>query len=176
LIGAGLVIAAVGLAVLTLLDTAPPLAVIVTGSVIYSLGFTPVVILATDIIVGSVPVERAGSASAISETGSELGGALGVAILGSIGMAVYRARMATGVPTGVPSDASEIARGTLGGASAVADRLGFPLGTDLLSAARDAFTQAFVVTAAVNALLVVVTAIAAMLTFRHIRNVTNAGE
>ena len=161
---------------LTLLDTASPLAVIVTGSVIYSLGFTPVVILATDIIVGSAPVERAGSASAISETSSELGGALGIAILGSIGMAVYRARMATGVPSGVPSDATEIARGTLGGASAVADRLAGPIGTELLSAARDAFTQAFVVTAAVNALLVLATAIAATLTLRHFRNVRNARE
>jgi DHA2 family multidrug resistance protein-like MFS transporter len=176
LIGAGLVIAAVGLSLLTLLGTASPLAVIVTGTVIYSLGFTPVVILATDIIVGSAPVERAGSASAISETSSELGGALGVAILGSIGVAVYRARMESAVPIGVPSDASEIARGTLGGASAVADRLAGPVGTELLSAARDAFTQAFVVTAAVNALLVLATAIAATLTLRHMRNVRNASE
>jgi DHA2 family multidrug resistance protein-like MFS transporter len=176
LIGAGLVIAAVGLAVLTLLDRAPPLAVIVTGSVIYSLGFTPVVILATDIIVGSAPIERAGSASAISETSSELGGALGVAILGSIGMAVYRGAMATAVPSGVPPDATEIARGTLGGASAVADRLADPVGAELLSAARDAFTQAFVVTAAVNALIVLATAIAATLTLRHIRNVRGARE
>ena len=176
LIGAGLVIAAIGLAVLALLDRASPLVVIVTGSVIYSLGFTPVVILATDIIVGSAPVERAGSASAISETSSELGGALGVAILGSIGMAVYRGRMATALPSGVPADATEIARGTLGGASAVAHRLGDPIGTELLSAARDAFTQAFVVTAAVNALIVLATAIAATLALRHARNVRGARE
>src|SRR6266571_595536 len=176
LIGAGLVIAAIGLAVLTLLDRASPLAVIVTGSVIYSLGFTPVVILATDIIVGSAPVERAGSASAISETSSELGGALGVAILGSIGMAVYRAAMATALPSGIPSDATEIARGTLGGASAVAHRLGDPIGAELLSAARDAFTQAFVVTAAVNAVIVLATAIAATLALRHARNVRGARE
>ena len=84
--------------------------------------------------------------------------------------------MATGVPSGVTSDASEIARGTLGGASAVAHRLIDPIGTELLSAARDAFTQAFVVTAAVNALLVLATAIAATLTLRHFRNVRDASK
>ncbi len=41
-------------------------------------------------IVTSAPAERAGAASAISETGTELGGAVGIAIIGSIGTAVYR--------------------------------------------------------------------------------------
>src|SRR5256886_10999041 len=68
LITAGLVLAAVGFAVLTQVDGADALRAIVIGSVIYSLGFSPVVILATDLIVGSAPVERAGAASAISET------------------------------------------------------------------------------------------------------------
>ena len=38
---------------------------------------------------GAAPPERAGAASAISETGSELGGALGIALLGSLATAVY---------------------------------------------------------------------------------------
>ena len=59
-----------------------------------SLGLAPVFTLATDLIVGAAPPERAGAASAISETGAELGGALGIAILGSIGTAVYRGAMA----------------------------------------------------------------------------------
>src|SRR5205814_10249551 len=88
----------------------------VIGSVVYSLGLSPVIILATDLIVGSAPVERAGAASAISETSSELGGALGIAILRSIGVAVYRGMMATGIPMGVPPEAAEVARATLGGA------------------------------------------------------------
>lgn len=167
LICGGLVIAAVGFAVLTQLDRANPLAVIVIGSVIYSLGVSPVVILATDIIVGSAPVERAGAASAISETSSELGGALGIAILGSIGTAVYRTRMTAALPNGVPDDVREVARGTLGGATAVAGRLPDQLGATLLGMARDAFTQAFVATAAVNAVLILVTAIVAIAMLRH---------
>ena len=95
----------------------------IVGSVIYSLGLAPVVILATDLIVGSAPVERAGAASAISETSSELGGALGIAILGSIGTAVYRSAMANAIPMEVPSSAVEAVRSTLGGAVAVAEQL-----------------------------------------------------
>ncbi len=167
LIAAGLLVASIGLLVLTQIDRAPPLAVIVTGSIIYSLGGSPVIILATDIIVGSAPVERAGAASAISETSSELGGALGVAILGSIGTAVYRARMATAMPNGVPSDAIEVARSTLGGATAVAERLPDQVGGALLGTARDAFAHAFVAAATVNAVIVFAAAIAAALILRQ---------
>ena len=174
LIAAGLLIAAIGLGVLTQIDRASPLAVIVVGSVIYSLGGSPVVILATDIIVGCAPVERAGAASAISETSSELGGALGIAVLGSIGTAVYRARMGTAMPNGVPLDLTEIARGTLGGATAVAEQLSGQVGAALLGTARDAFAQAFVVAAAVNAVLVLVTGFAAALML-HQRNSIRTG-
>jgi DHA2 family multidrug resistance protein-like MFS transporter len=167
LIAGGLVIAAAGFGTLTQIDRAPPLAIIVIGSVLYSLGISPVFILATDIIVGSAPIARAGAASAISETSSELGGALGIAILGSIGTAVYRMRMAAAMPNGVPSDVREIARGTLGGATAVAERLPGQLGAALLGTARDAFTQAFVMTSIVNALLMLATAVTATFMLRR---------
>src|SRR5712671_4098485 len=89
-VAAGLALAAVGFGVLTRVGGTPGVAVLVTGFVVYSLGLAPVFTLATDLIVGTAPPERAGAAAAISETGSELGGALGIAILGSIGTAVYR--------------------------------------------------------------------------------------
>jgi DHA2 family multidrug resistance protein-like MFS transporter len=90
----GLALAALGFAMLTHVDGPNRLAVLVTGFVVYSLGLAPVFTLATDMIVGSAPPEHAGVASAISETGSEFGGALGIAILGSLGTAVYRGGMA----------------------------------------------------------------------------------
>ncbi|MDQ2690235.1 MAG: MFS transporter, partial [Chloroflexota bacterium] len=84
-VGAGLGAAAVGLAALTQVGGSIDLALIVVASVVISLGLSPVFIATTELIVGSAPPERAGAASGISETGSELGGALGIAILGSIG-------------------------------------------------------------------------------------------
>jgi MFS transporter, DHA2 family, multidrug resistance protein len=164
----GLALAAFGFAMLTRVDTGG-LALLVVGSVVYSLGLSPVVILATDLIVGCAPVERAGVASAISETSSELGGALGIAILGSIGTAVYRGVMAHAVPGGVPQVATEAARATLGGALAVAERLPDQLGAELLLVARDAFVQAFELAAAISAGLVLVTAIVAAIVLRDVR-------
>jgi DHA2 family multidrug resistance protein-like MFS transporter len=158
LMGGGLVMAAIGFALLTQIDSPSGLAILITGSIIYSLGISPVVILATDLIVGSAPVERAGSASAISETSSELGGALGIAIFGSIGTAIYRLAMSDAVPGELPAEALEAARSTLGGAVSVAGELPGQLGAQLLGSARAAFTRAFELTAAICALVSLLTA------------------
>ena len=155
----GLALSAAGFGLLTRADAASGVPVLVAGSVIYSLGLAPVVVLATDLIVGSAPVEHAGAAAAISETGSELGGALGIAILGSLGTAVYRAAMA-----GAP----EAARATLGGAVAAAAALPGDEGAALLRAAREAFTQAFQVTAAVCAAIALLLAVATALLLREV--------
>jgi DHA2 family multidrug resistance protein-like MFS transporter len=155
----GMLVAAVGFGLLTQVGGPAGLSLIVAGSVIYSIGLSPVVILATDLIVGSAPVERAGAASAISETSSEIGGALGIAILGSVGTAAYRLHMGHALPGGVPPDAAAAARATLGGAAAVAGRLPGQVGAELLSAAREAFGGAFELTAAINAGLAITTAI-----------------
>ena len=172
----GLALAALGFAVLAGAAEAGGLGWLVIGSVIYSAGLAPVVILATDLIVGSAPVERAGSASAISETGSELGGALGIAVLGSLGTAVYRGVMARTMPDGVPSGAIEAARGTLGGATEAAGRLSGELGAALLGAAREAFTQAFELTAVVCALLALALALASVLLLRSPKLGNEAAE
>ena len=105
-IGAGLAMGAVGLAMLTRVEGTDDLALVVAASVIVSLGLAPVFTATTELIVGSAPLEQAGAASGISETGAELGGALGIAILGSIGAAVYRNELADLLPTDIPADAA----------------------------------------------------------------------
>ena len=99
-IGSGLAMAAIGLAVLTQVGGSynADLAILAGASLVVSLGLAPVFTATTDLIVSSAPPERAGAASGISETGSELGGALGIAILGSIGVAVYRGQLADALP------------------------------------------------------------------------------
>jgi MFS transporter, DHA2 family, multidrug resistance protein len=167
LVSVGLALAAVGFGVLTQVDVGAGLVVLVTGSVIYSLGLSPVVVLATDLIVGSAPVERAGAASAISETSAELGGALGIAILGSIGTAAYRSMMATTVPADVPVAAIAAARSTLGGALAVAAPLPDHLRVELVGVARESFTQAFALIAGICAVVALATSIIVALVLRR---------
>lgn len=167
--GVGLVLAAIGFAVLAAVDGEARLAVVVVASVIYSIGLSPVIILATDLIVGSAPVERAGAASAISETSSELGGALGIAILGSIGTAVYRHHVSGALPAGLPPDAAEAAQGTLGGAVAIAQGLPEPIAAALLAVARDGFTRSLEMAAVISGALAIATALIALAWLRRVR-------
>ncbi|MDQ0569458.1 DHA2 family multidrug resistance protein-like MFS transporter [Variovorax paradoxus] len=137
--GGGLGMAALGFAMLVVLPAEGGLAWMVSSTVVSSLGLAPVFTLATDLVVGSAPPERAGVASAISETSSEFGGALGIAMLGSIGAAIYRATMADAVPAGLAGAAEvEAARSTLGGAVALAGQLGGTVGAELLDTGRAA--------------------------------------
>jgi DHA2 family multidrug resistance protein-like MFS transporter len=163
----GLALAAVGFGMLSQVERSAGLAILVTGFVVYSLGLAPVFTLATDMIVGSAPPEHAGVASAISETGSEFGGALGIAILGSLGTAVYRGGMADAVRYGIPPEAAAAARDTLGGAVAIAGQLPDPLGAELLGTARTAFTQALELNALLSAAIALAMAIVAAALLRH---------
>ncbi|HEV3495885.1 MAG TPA: MFS transporter [Actinomycetes bacterium] len=138
-ISGGLALAAVGLALLAQVQVTGGLPALVAGSVVISLGLAPVFGLTTELIVGAAPPEQAGAASGISETASELGGALGIAGMGSIGVAIYRGRLADHLPASVPPDVAEAARDTLGSAAAVAGRLPGDLGQAVLAAAQEAF-------------------------------------
>ncbi len=140
---AGMVMASAGFVVLTRVGASSGLGAMVTASVLFSVGLGPAVTLVTDIVLGAAPPERAGAASALSETSAELGGALGIAILGSVGVAVYRGAMALAVPSGVPPEAAVTARSTLGGAVAAAAKLPEAVAAPLLSSAREAFTVGF---------------------------------
>lgn len=135
----GLAVAAIGFALLTQIGT-NSLPLVATGWVLISLGFGFTFTVSTDLVIGSAPPERAGAASALSETAAELGGALGIAVLGTLGMAVYRSRFAATLPPGVPPEAVAAAQETLGNVVAQAALLPAATGDALLVAARVAFT------------------------------------
>jgi DHA2 family multidrug resistance protein-like MFS transporter len=142
-IGIGLGVSAVGYVVLT---QTGGLFVLITGAVVVSAGLGPMMALATDMVVGSAPAERAGAAAAISSTAPQLGGALGIALLGSVITAVYRGELsAAAVPAG--------ARDSLSTAVALAHGLSGRPAAELLSTARAAFVDGFHMAAGVSAAL-----------------------
>jgi DHA2 family multidrug resistance protein-like MFS transporter len=167
LMAAGLALAAAGFGMLTQVESGSRLALVVIASVVFSLGLAPVFTLATDVIIGTAPPERAGAAAAFSETSSELGGALGIALLGTIGTAVYRNQVADSVPAAVPPDAAEEARDTLGGAVATGEELPAPIAAELLDVAREAFTQGLQVAALTSAVIMAGTALLAAVLMRR---------
>ena len=167
MIAGGLALAAVGLAVLTQVGTSDGLAPLVAASLLISLGLAPVFGLTTELIVGSARPEQAGAASGISETGAELGGALGIAILGSVGIAIYRAEVADRLPAAVPDGAAAIARDTLGSAVEVARELPDRLGAAVIQTAREAFVNGMQLSSAIAAVVAVGLAILALVVLRN---------
>lgn len=127
------------------------------------LGMAPVFTLTTDVIVGSAPSHRAGTASAIAETSSELGGALGIAIMGSVVTASYRVAVDRSVTEAVPLPAADAARQTLAAAVSAARTLPDPAGADLLASARAAFVDAFRLAAGISSLLALLAAVVVLL-------------
>ncbi|MFE1173635.1 MFS transporter [Streptomyces sp. NPDC058773] len=140
-IALGFTLAAGGFVWLSWLEPGSALWYVLVASSVYASGLVMVMSLGNELALGVAPPERAGSASAVLESGTELGGALGMAILGSIGGAVYRGHMDDAVPAGLPSGAADAARETLAGAAAVAGQLPGRAGGALLAAARSAFTD-----------------------------------
>jgi DHA2 family multidrug resistance protein-like MFS transporter len=174
--GAGLFLSAIGFGLLTRIGSNTGLILLTTGSFIYCLGLAPIFTLATDIIVGSAPPERAGSASAISETGSELGGALGIAIIGSIGTFIYRSQMTANMPNGISQQAAETAKSTLSEAMVQARHLSSELSSSLINTANKAFISAMQMAALTCAIVVTVLAILSIKQLRRVQTNSKANK
>ncbi|WBO63686.1 MFS transporter [Streptomyces camelliae] len=150
---------AAGYAMLALLGT-DSLWLVLTGAGVLACGMVAISSQLVDLAMSSAPVERAGTASSLLETGTEFGGALGMAVLGSIGTAVYRHQM----PATAPAEARE----TLGGALATAAHLPGRAGESLLATAREAFTDGMRGAAIAGVVLLVLAAVGAAASLRRI--------
>ncbi len=123
--------------------------------------------LSNDLVIASVPAEKAGAASGVSETAYELGAVLGTAVLGSILAAFYRSSIV--IPSGVSVVDAEAARGTLGGAVEVASTLPTAMGDALLASARSAFDSGVTVTSWFAAAMMIVAITVTLITVRKVR-------
>ncbi|WP_327032399.1 MFS transporter [Micromonospora ureilytica] len=164
----GQLVTAAGFLLLTGADGDRALLVVLVAFVVASAGIALPSALVTDLIVGSAPPERAGSAASLSETSGELGIALGVAVLGSVGAAVYRAELGPALPAGLSAEAAARARDGLAGAVTVAGEVPGTVAGPLVDAARAAYTSGLVMTAAAGAVLLLGLAVVAALAFRSV--------
>jgi MFS transporter, DHA2 family, multidrug resistance protein len=169
IIASGLAVSAVGFGMLIQIDASTSFLFLSMGLVISSLGLAPVFTLTTDLIVGSAPPERAGAASAISETTAELGGSLGIAVLGSIGTSIYRTELARTIPASIPPDAQEAAIESLGGAKSLAEHLPNGLGSMLFDIALDSFIHGLQFTVIISTAVAAVTAALVFVKLRKVR-------
>ncbi|RSM55152.1 MFS transporter [Amycolatopsis sp. WAC 01376] len=131
---------------------------LVAGFVIVFVGVGTLGALGTDLVVGSAPPERGGSAAALSSIGGDLGTALGIALFGSLGTAVYR--VVVEVPGGGPATES------MENAVTTAQSLPGDAAAGLLSAAGEAYTSGL---NAIGVACAVVSAISAVIALTVLR-------
>jgi MFS transporter, DHA2 family, multidrug resistance protein len=153
LVTLGVLVTGLGFAVLSRTTADGGLATLIIAFTVACAGIGGAVTLGTDLVVGSAPPAKAGSAASISETSNELGIALGIAILGSIGSVVYRSRLAA-AGDAVPAEAREAARSGITGAAEAAESLGGAAGERLLGVAGEAFTAGLTTVAAIGTALI----------------------
>ncbi|MFH8730197.1 MULTISPECIES: MFS transporter [unclassified Streptomyces] len=157
----GLVILAAMLAAFTILDADTPIWILEVIFFLMGMGMAHVMTPTSVVIMQALPREKAGSASALSNTFRQVGGALGIAVLGSVLSTAYRSGIEDKLgllPAGLRHTAGESIEATIG----VAAKLG-PRGDALVGAANDSFLHAMHVTAVCGAGIALVSAVVTIL-------------
>src|SRR3954468_12300514 len=114
----------------------------------------------TELIMSSVPRDKAGVGSAMNDTTREVGTTLGVAILGSILSSGYTSHLGNAV-TDLPDGARHAAEGSLAGALGVAHQIGGAQGAAIVDAAKSAWAEGLHLSMSIGAGIVLFAAIIA---------------
>ena len=170
-LGSGLLVAAVGLVVVALGESYGGIVVIGVGLLVIGAGIGLAFTVSTGAVLGAVPADRAGAASAISETGLELGVALGIAVLGTIQDVGYRLLLGP-VPSSLPKRVAEAADQSLATLAGAID-LSNPGQAELMVQAREAFTCAMQATAVIAAVILLG---AGVMAARHVPATSETSE
>jgi EmrB/QacA subfamily drug resistance transporter len=142
----GLTIVTIALITLTGLDAQSSYGSdVIWRFVLMGLGMALTMAPATDSVMGSLPLAKAGVGSAVNDTTRQVGGALGVAIIGSVLSSTYGSKISdffanqsAKVPPNLKgqfNSARDVAHDSLGGAIGVANQLpkrGLPLPTNIV--------------------------------------------
>ncbi|MGW4877448.1 MFS transporter [Streptomyces sp. NPDC004262] len=142
---AGLVLIAAMLGMFATFEVDTPIWLLEVVFFLMGTGMAHIMTPTSVVIMQALPREKAGSASALSNTFRQVGGALGIAVLGSVLSTSYRNGIEDklgALPPGLRDTAGESIEATLG----VADKLGAQ-GRSLVAPANDAFLHAMHMTA-----------------------------
>ncbi|MFF3410666.1 MFS transporter [Streptomyces sp. NPDC002742] len=171
---AGLVIIAATLTAFATLEADTPIWLLEVIFFLMGAGMAHIMTPTSVVIMQALPREKAGSASALSNTFRQVGGALGIAVLGSVLSTAYRNGIEgklDHVPAPLRHTAGESIEATLG----VAAKLG-PQGKALVTPAHDAFLHAMHVTALCGAGVAVIGAVVVALFLPGRPEAPQAGE
>jgi EmrB/QacA subfamily drug resistance transporter len=163
-VATGLSVAGIGLVIASRLTPGATYPEVLAALVVLAAGMALVMPPATESIMGSLPLAKAGVGSAVNDTTRQVGGALGVAVLGSVMSSTYGPRVAdaiSGFP--LPAEQAKAIHDQIGAAMRVASEIGGPPGRALADVASrgfaDGMSTAFLIGAAALALGAVIVAL-----------------
>lgn len=130
--------------------------------ILLAIGLFMAMVPATNSIMGSLPLAKAGVGSAMNDTTRQIGGAFGVAVLGSILTSTYRASIDSSLAA-LPPQALATAKDSVGAAIAVGNSVGGDPGNLIIAAAKSAFIEGMTRGLEVGTIFIVASAITAFL-------------
>jgi EmrB/QacA subfamily drug resistance transporter len=123
IVGAGLALFGLALLWSSRDSQATSYAVIAAQEVVLGTGLGLTQAPAAEAILGAVPVQKAGIASAVNGSTRLFGGTLGVAVIGSVAASAYASSLLAVLPPRLPPAVVAAAKGSVGGAAVAAQRL-----------------------------------------------------
>ena len=156
-VAAGMSLSTIGLILLSFLAADSTYPQLVWRLVILSCGLALTMAPATESIMGSLPLAKAGVGSAVNDTTRQVGGALGVAVLGSVFNSIYTSSVTDGLSaSSLPASAVAAAKDSVGGALAVAASIGGAAGNEVAQVARAAFVDGLAFASRAGALVTLI--------------------
>lgn len=141
-VATGMWLVAAGIAVVGSVGVVENYPLLIGGFLVMAAGMGTAMSPTTDLLMSTVPRDKAGMGSAMNDTTRELGGSLGVAIFGSLLASHYTSGLA-GVIDAVPEAVRPLVSGSLAGALSVAERAPDGSGAVLADTARVAWMDGF---------------------------------
>jgi EmrB/QacA subfamily drug resistance transporter len=156
-VAAGMILTATGLVLLSFTADETTYAAVAWRMVVLASGLALTMAPATESIMGSLPLAKAGVGSAVNDTTRQVGGALGVAVLGSVFTSIYSSHLSNALSSQtLPADVLEQAKDSVGAALRAAAAIGGSTGDGIGAAARSAFIDGFHAALRVGALVTII--------------------
>jgi EmrB/QacA subfamily drug resistance transporter len=139
-VSAGMLIAAGGMFFFSKITPESGYSHALIAMITLAVGLFLAMVPATNSIMGSLPLAKAGVGSAMNDTTRQVGGAFGVAVLGSILTSTYRSSIQSSLGA-LPPQALAAAKDSVGAAIAVGNAMGGQTGDFVIAAAKNAFVD-----------------------------------
>jgi predicted MFS family arabinose efflux permease len=166
-VAAGCVVAAIGIAALSRVDTSTPFALTVVGYLFAGVGFGVIVPGVTQVAMRDVPAGVSGAASGVVNASRQVGTSVGLAVLGSIGVTAAASRWHAETRHFPATVRASATRQTPNVAGAHLSAVSRTLGPAYRHAAIDSFVHGYQLAVGAGAGLVLAAAVVAVLGLRR---------